>query len=906
MRSWLAPEITQTSSMDCGPAALASLLKGLGIQVSYDRLREACQTDVDGTSIDTLELVASQVGLAAEQLLVPVDHALIDSALLPALAVVRLPSGSPHFVLLWRRSGGFVQVMNPATGRQWLPLQSLLGELYVHTERLPAEDWRQWAGSDGFLRPLRQRMRRAGVGSQTATKLVTAALADPGWRALATLDAAVRLVTALVQGGSLSPGRDSGQLLLHLVTEASHADLESRELLPTSFWSVRGAKQGGPKAEAEGEEVPQEWVEMRGAVVVHVATGAKAATPSATWSQGASAELPRELRAALTEKTQGPMRHLLELLGSRSRTALVVLGSAGIATAAWPLLQQLLLRSSLQAGLYLRTTRQQLAAGAVLAVLLALGLLLNQLFLIGIQRLGRQIELSLRAAFLAKLPRLPDRYFSSRLPSDMAERSHSIHRIRQLPPFAAALLRDTFQLLLTALAVALLYRDQEWRAVFVVAFALVLPLLFQPWLTQLGLRSRDYIGAMSRYYLEAMQGLAAIRTHGGEAAVLSQHETVLVEWARTQQQALTLGTVIQTTQALAGNALGVWMLWSHLQHGGNAASLLLLVFWAMALPGLGAGLISGWRRYPDLRSITLRLLAPLGAPETPRTTEDSPPPQPAPSGVGIDMTGLSVIAGGHGLLSAVELHIAPGEHVAVVGPSGAGKSTLVSLLLGWHRPATGELRVDGAPFDDVAVARLRPDIAWVDPSVQLWNRSLLYNLLYGAPAGTSDLTEVLALANLFPVLERMPSGLTTPLGESGGLVSGGEGQRVRLARALLRSAARLVILDEPFRGLDRGQRRALLTKTRQRYRDTTLLCITHDIGETADFPRVLVLDEGRIVEDGAPGALLAQPGSRYRALYDSETALRADLWSDVQWRRLVMADGKVQESGSARALRKDA
>ena len=94
------------------------------------------------------------------------------------------------------------------------------------------------------------------------------------------------------------------------------------------------------------------------------------------------------------------------------------------------------------------------------------------------------------------------------------------------------------------------------------------------------------------------------------------------------------------------------------------------------------------------------------------------------------------------------------------------------------------------------------------------------------------------------VLERLPDGLQTPLGEGGGLVSGGEGQRVRLGRALARRGVRLVILDEPFRGLDREQRRVLLQRARQEWRATTLLCIPHDVRSTQAFDRVLVVAGG--------------------------------------------------------------
>src|ERR1700693_478876 len=100
----IVPEAGQTSNMDCGPAALKCLLGGFGINANYGRLREACQTDVDGTSIDTLEEGAVQLGLQVEQIIVPVDHVLRPEAeCLPAIAVVVLPNGVTHFVVAWRR-----------------------------------------------------------------------------------------------------------------------------------------------------------------------------------------------------------------------------------------------------------------------------------------------------------------------------------------------------------------------------------------------------------------------------------------------------------------------------------------------------------------------------------------------------------------------------------------------------------------------------------------------------------------------------------------------------------------------------------------------------------------------------------------------------------------------------------
>src|SRR5439155_5446263 len=119
-----------------------------------------------------------------------------------------------------------------------------------------------------------------------------------------------------------------------------------------------------------------------------------------------------------------------------------------------------------------------------------------------------------------------------------------------------------------------------------------------------------------------------------------------------------------------------------------------------------------------------------------------------------------------------------------------------------------------------------------------------------------------------------------------------EGQRVRFARALGRKQARLVILDEAFRGHDLEARRRLLARARACFPGATLVCITHDVSEARTFPRVLVVEGGRILEDGAPEAL-ARPGTRFSALLDAEEAVRTGLWASSEWRRLRLENGKL-------------
>ncbi|MGH9626122.1 MAG: cysteine peptidase family C39 domain-containing protein, partial [Bryobacteraceae bacterium] len=184
-RRFFVPEVIQTSNLDCGPAALKCLLEGFGRHVSYGRLREACQTGIDGTSIDAIEAVANRLGLAAEQVMLPAEDLFLPEAgALPALVVVKLPIGLTHFVVVWRRHGRFLQVMDPACGRRWVGISAFTREIYRHTIAVAPEDWREFAASEDFQRLLRARLGKAGLREAEIRRLIKEALDDPGWRGL--------------------------------------------------------------------------------------------------------------------------------------------------------------------------------------------------------------------------------------------------------------------------------------------------------------------------------------------------------------------------------------------------------------------------------------------------------------------------------------------------------------------------------------------------------------------------------------------------------------------------------------------------------------------------------------------------------------------------------------------------
>ena len=886
-RRFLVPEVVQSSAMDCGPAALKSLLEGHNIPVSYGRLREACQTDVDGTSIDTLEEVACQLGLDAEQIVVPVDHVLLQEAhALPAITVVRLPDGNTHFLVVWNHYAGLVQVMDPASGRRWLKCSRFLGDLYEHAMPVPAADWREWAFSEEALASVRRRLTDLGLDASTGEGLIQRAR-TPSWYPMACLDASVRAVDSMVRSRAVRRGREAGKVLESLFDKSLEREDDPTSIVPKAYWTVRSHDSNNGNEE----------VMIRGAVVVRVR--GKRSEPEARNATGdeigSESALSPELLAARQEKPLRPGRELFRLLRADGLLAPLSLVAAMLGSAMGIVLEAVLFRAFLELAPELQISGQRLGALAALLALLAFLLFLEFPIYSGIFRLGRRLETRLRVAFQKKIPRLHDRYFHSRLTSDMAERNHSLHTLRLLPKIGGKLLRTGFELILTAAGIIWLDPTSAPWVLVATALGLGIPFAAIPILGEKELRVRSHVGGLGRFYLDALLGLVTVRAHGAAEPLRSEHEGLLVEWTRARKDLRGGVVVLEAVQSLVGYGLIVGLLLSHLSRGGEIGTVLLLIYWALKLPVLSLEVMQQARQYPAHRNVMIRLLEPLGAPED-RIEMGVVGASESAENVSVSIEGACVRAGGHLILQDIDLEIEAGSHVAIVGPSGAGKTSLFGLLLGWHRPVRGKVLVDGFLLEGKRLSALRSQIAWVDPAVQLWNSTFLENLRYGSTDGFAlPLPTVIEQAALKRVLETLPDGHQTMIGEGGGLVSGGEGQRVRLGRALLRPGVRLVLLDEPFRGLNRAQREELLARARRLWRHATMLCVTHDVMETRSFDRVVVMKSGQVVEDANPEDLASDPTSHYRRMLDSEVELQK-LWLDPIWRRWQIEEGRVRET----------
>ncbi len=847
-------------------------------------MREACQTDVDGTSIDTIETVANQLGVDAEQMMLPAEHLFQPgAAALPALIVVRHPSGGTHFVVIWRQLGGWLQLMDPAIGRRWVRRSRFIKDLYSHETNVPADEWRSWAGSDEFLQPLRQRLAQIGAVGSMGTELSDKALADPGWLSLGALDASVRLVQSVIDAEGLSAGPSATRLLNVLFNTTRSSTFDIFDLIPPPYWAIRPDLNSADPVELR--------LTLRGAVLIRIAGRH---THGMAQPVEPKAPLSAELEAALRESPTRPLRDLGKLISDEGAIRPLVLIAALVGAVATVLVETLLFRAMLDVSSQLNLGGQRLAAVAALVIFAALVLLIQVPIVTESLRLGRQTEIRLRMALLRKMPRLVDRYFQSRPISDMADRSHGIHVARQLPGLAVHLLQGLFELLATLAGTILIDPQGALLAITLVVVALGIPVAAQSMVGERDLRVRNHSAALGGFYLDTLLGLVPVRAHRAERAVRRLHESLLVEWARAGRRRLTATTCLDGAQSLVCVVLAGALLFTHFMRtrsvsGGD----LLLVYWILKLPSIAHSLAILAQQVPIQRNVLARLMEPLSAPEEELHSASPPSAAAASAPVSIAIRDGTVVAAGHRILRDINLTIGPGEHVAIVGASGAGKSSLIGLLLGWHRLISGTLEVDGMPITAATLEQLRRNAAWVDPAIQIWNRSFVDNLGYSsADAALDRIGEALDTASLKDVLRNLPDGLQTRLGEGGALISGGEGQRVRLGRAFAQRDVRLALLDEPFRGMDRDRRHDLLVDIRRRWHDVTLLCVTHDVGETRLFDRVLVIDDGRIVEDDHPDRLAAAP-SRYRQLLDAEGDVLGQLWESGYWRRVAIRNGRV-------------
>ncbi|MFI5833825.1 thiol reductant ABC exporter subunit CydD [Micromonospora sp. NPDC051300] len=394
----------------------------------------------------------------------------------------------------------------------------------------------------------------------------------------------------------------------------------------------------------------------------------------------------------------------------------------------------------------------------------------------------------------------------------------------------------------------------DWSSALIIALTIPLIPIFGAllgWQAQAATeRQWRRLSLLGGHFLDMVAGLPTLRAFGRARAqvdvvrrMADGHRQATMRTLRIAfLSALVLELVATLSVALVAVPVGIRLL------GGGitlSTALLVLLLTPEAYLPLRA---AGSRFHASMEGLTaLDEALTLSATDAPATPAGAG--RTAPHGRGeIRFEGVTVAYDRTTALRDVTLTIRPGERVAVIGPSGAGKSTLLNLLLGFVAPTAGRVTVDGVDLAGVDLDAWRRELAWVPQRAHLFAGSLADNIRLGAPA-TPDaaLAGAVADAALDEVVDALPDGLDTVLGERGHGLSSGQRQRVALARAFLRGAP-LVLLDEPTARLDSASEAVVLTATRRLVAGRTAVLVAHRPALLADADRILRVSDGRVTE----------------------------------------------------------
>ncbi len=384
--------------------------------------------------------------------------------------------------------------------------------------------------------------------------------------------------------------------------------------------------------------------------------------------------------------------------------------------------------------------------------------------------------------------------------------------------------------------------------------------------------SQVKMGRITAVLGETLGAMRIVKAFGLEGERVRRFERETNDYARTMVRMTRIGSLASPLTEMLGVAVAVGILWFAgarvATEGGSTGRFLLFI----------VGMLSMMQPIKVLSQVNVRIQQGLAAATRifeildtiPSVVEPAEPRRAQAFQREIRMENLSFsYREGVPVLREVNLRIGRGEVIALVGPSGGGKSTLADLIPRFHDPTSGRVTLDGIDLREISLTDLRRLIGFVTQETILFEGTILENIRMGRPDATvAEIEAAAAAANAREFIERFPDGYQTAIGERGRLLSGGQRQRLAIARAILRNPE-ILVFDEATSSLDTESEAQVQTAIENLLRSRTAVVIAHRLSTVRGADRILVLDQGQIVQEGRHAELMAQPGL-YRKLYEMQ------------------------------------